>query len=214
MTQGVEDMNHDQSTSSMATTRMETTHGLTYSVVRAIEVTAWQSVDTICHCCLTVPVLKSLDYNLFWLQQWRFHLSMPSSHDMWHVLDQPMCSMLYNTAELLHWAINSLTHRSCVVHVFVLFMSYSVAWSLSFILMTVMWMQCSMFCMCICSGSPYNVMHSSSNKLKLCTGNWGSGQVDALLQDCILAWKWPPFSFLVQVKGGSCCVIQCCWGLL
>jgi len=32
---------------------METTHGLTYSVARAIEVTTWQSVDAICLCVLT-----------------------------------------------------------------------------------------------------------------------------------------------------------------
>jgi len=32
---------------------METTRGLTYSVARAVEVTAWQSFNAICHCCLT-----------------------------------------------------------------------------------------------------------------------------------------------------------------
>ena len=37
----------------MATTRMETTHGLSYLVARVIEVTAWQSVNAICLCCLT-----------------------------------------------------------------------------------------------------------------------------------------------------------------
>jgi len=46
-------MNHGQSNSSMATTRTETTHKLTYSVARAIDITAWQSVDAICVCCLT-----------------------------------------------------------------------------------------------------------------------------------------------------------------
>ena len=45
-------MNHGQSNSTMAT-RMETTHGLTYSMARAIDITAWQSVDAICLCCLT-----------------------------------------------------------------------------------------------------------------------------------------------------------------
>ena len=56
------DMNHEQSTSLMVTTRMETTHGLTYSVSRAIEVTTWQSVNAICLAWLTVPVtgLRSL----------------------------------------------------------------------------------------------------------------------------------------------------------
>ena len=37
----------------MATTRIETTLGLTYSVARAIDVTAWQFVDAVCLCCLT-----------------------------------------------------------------------------------------------------------------------------------------------------------------
>jgi len=41
-------MNHGQSTFSMATTRMETTHGLTYSVDRVIDVAAWPSVDAVC----------------------------------------------------------------------------------------------------------------------------------------------------------------------
>ena len=45
-------MNHEQSTSSMVTTRIVTTHGLTYSLARAIEVTAWQSVKAIYLCCL------------------------------------------------------------------------------------------------------------------------------------------------------------------
>ena len=42
-------------TSSMATTRMEmeNTCGLTYSVSRAIEVTAWQSDDAVCLCYST-----------------------------------------------------------------------------------------------------------------------------------------------------------------
>jgi len=45
-------MNHAQSNSLMATTRMETTHGLTYSVARVIQVTTWHSGDAICLCCL------------------------------------------------------------------------------------------------------------------------------------------------------------------
>jgi len=43
----------EQSTSLMATTAMETIHGPTYSVSRVIQVTAWKSVDPVCHCCLT-----------------------------------------------------------------------------------------------------------------------------------------------------------------
>ena len=45
-------MNREQPIS-MATTRMETTHGLTYSLARAAEVTAWQSIDAIYLCCRT-----------------------------------------------------------------------------------------------------------------------------------------------------------------
>ena len=33
--------------------RMETTHRLSYSVARAIDIIAWQSVDAVCLCCLT-----------------------------------------------------------------------------------------------------------------------------------------------------------------
>ena len=56
----VEDMNHGQSNSSMAITRTETTHGLTYSVARVIDITAWQSVNTFCLCCLTHGVCVSM----------------------------------------------------------------------------------------------------------------------------------------------------------
>ena len=43
------DMNHGQSNSAMATTRTEPTRGLTctYSMARAIDIAAWQSVDAI-----------------------------------------------------------------------------------------------------------------------------------------------------------------------
>jgi len=37
----------------MATKRTDTTHGLTYSVARATDITAWQSVDAVFLCCLT-----------------------------------------------------------------------------------------------------------------------------------------------------------------
>ena len=49
----VDDMNHGQSNSSMATTRAETIHGHTYLMARTIHVTTWQSVDAVCLCCLT-----------------------------------------------------------------------------------------------------------------------------------------------------------------
>ena len=102
-------MNHGQSNSSMATTRTENTHGLTYPVARVIDITAWQSVDTVCLCCLTHGVCVS-------------HRTPPSSHNsamemarvlssvhaismtsVQRVLDQPVCSMLAG-----------LTHSSCV----------------------------------------------------------------------------------------------------
>ena len=37
----------------MVTTKTETTHGLTYLMARVIDITAWQSADAICLCCLT-----------------------------------------------------------------------------------------------------------------------------------------------------------------
>lgn len=45
-------MNNEQPASSIVTTTMETTHRLTYSVARVIEVSAWQSVNAICLCCV------------------------------------------------------------------------------------------------------------------------------------------------------------------
>jgi len=102
----VEDVNHDNLPRSMATTRMETTRGPAYSVCRAIEVTAWQSVDAICLCCLTHGRVRSLDSEFLLAismgatgsacpEKWHsFHLSMPSPRDLQRVLDQPVCSML------------------------------------------------------------------------------------------------------------------------
>jgi len=103
-------MNHEQSTSLMATTRRETTHGLTYSVAKAIEVNHM----AICQCCLSLlPGSQFLcwshwspnssDYSTVeatstmckrrWLEC--CHLSMPSpcpaACAAW---DQPVCSML------------------------------------------------------------------------------------------------------------------------
>jgi len=40
-------MNYGQSNFTMATARMETTHGLIYSMARVIDIIAWQSVDAI-----------------------------------------------------------------------------------------------------------------------------------------------------------------------
>jgi len=73
-----------QSNSSMATTRTENAHGLTYPVTRAIDITAWQSVNTVCLCCLTHGVCASYwtmpDSTLFSQQRDGecYHLSMPS----------------------------------------------------------------------------------------------------------------------------------------
>ena len=59
--------------------------------------TAWQSVDVICHCCLTMgPVtgLKSLLATVIgatgsaWQKRW-LHLSVLSPHNLQHLLDQP-----------------------------------------------------------------------------------------------------------------------------
>jgi len=62
-------LDHGQSNSSMVTTTTETTHGLTYPVARAIDITAWQSVDTVCLCCLTHGVCVSMFvyYSQAWL---------------------------------------------------------------------------------------------------------------------------------------------------
>ena len=93
-------LDHGQSNSSMATTRTENTHGLTYPVPTVIDITAWQSVNTVCLCCLTHGVCVS-------------HWTPPSSHNsamemarvlssvhaismtsVHNVLNQPVCSML------------------------------------------------------------------------------------------------------------------------
>ena len=58
------DMNHD------GDSKDETTHGLTYSVARATEATAWQSVDAICYNLLPDSLFLSLDLHLIWLQRW------------------------------------------------------------------------------------------------------------------------------------------------
>ena len=59
----------------MVTTRMETTHGLTFSVARVIEVTAWQSVNAVCHCCLTHGSQCHWT-QISWLQWW----GLPVAH--------------------------------------------------------------------------------------------------------------------------------------
>ena len=85
----VEVVNHEQSIFSMATTRMETIRGLTSSVSRVTEVTAWQSVDAVCLCFLTHGSCHwtqiSYDYSQMGAtsSQWQkdgFHPSMTSPH--------------------------------------------------------------------------------------------------------------------------------------
>ena len=49
----IEDLNRGWSSSSMVTARIESTHGLTCSVARVIEVTARHCADAVCLCCLT-----------------------------------------------------------------------------------------------------------------------------------------------------------------
>ena len=151
-------MNHEQSTSSMATTRTETTHWPTYSVARVIGV-AICTVYAICHCCLTHGSRHCMDWDLLATamgatsstrqKRW-LHLSMLSPHDLQRVLDQPVCSMLY-----VLWL--DLTHSSYVVHVCT-FSLISCGLRFSHILMTVMCMQLVQFCMCTRSGSPHSVM--------------------------------------------------------
>ena len=63
-------------------------------------------------------------------------------------------------AELLQ---HRLWHSFCVVHMSVHFVSYSVAKG-SYILMTVICINYSIFCTCTRSGLPHNVMYSSSNR--------------------------------------------------
>ena len=50
-------MNHETSNSAMAT-RMETTHRLTYSMARVIDITTWQSVEAICLCLTHSACIK------------------------------------------------------------------------------------------------------------------------------------------------------------
>ena len=65
------------STSSMVTTRMQTTCGLAYSVSRVIEVTTWQSVDAICLCCLT---------HVFWINAWHKTCKIRTRSDLWKLV--------------------------------------------------------------------------------------------------------------------------------
>ena len=116
-------MNHGQSNSSVATTRMETTHGLTYSVARAIDITAWQSVDTVCLCCLTRGVCVSIDNIVSEVIHGVSHWTPTSSHnsvmEMARVLSSVdaismTCSMCWTSlCAACLYIIAGLTHSSC-----------------------------------------------------------------------------------------------------
>ena len=138
-------------------TTMETTHGLTYSVARATEVTTWQSVAAVCHCCLThgschwtQSLLVTANGGYLQCTSIKLarvlYLSMPSLYDLQCVLDQPVCSTLWLRVPVLYM---SVSYAFCVI---------SCGLRFAHILMTVMYT-------CTHSGLPYCVMHSSSYHL-------------------------------------------------
>jgi len=125
-----------QSNSSMATTRMENTHGPTYLVARAIDITEWQSVDTVCLCCLTHGVCVShwtppSSRNSAMELLECYHLSMPSPwlqcNVCWtslgaaclYIIARPDSQFLCRHVYFFF----VITHRSTV------FQYYSVIWS-------------------------------------------------------------------------------------
>ena len=91
---------HGQSSSLMATTETETTRWLTYSVARVIDITAWQSVDTICLCCLTHGVCVS-----HWTTTSSHNSTMEMARVLWSVHAISMtCSVCWTSlcAACLH----------------------------------------------------------------------------------------------------------------
>ena len=66
-----------ESTSSMAAKTTETIHGLAYSVARTTEVTTWQSVDAICHCCQTHGSCSP-----FWINAWHKTCEIRAGSDL------------------------------------------------------------------------------------------------------------------------------------
>ena len=78
-----QDVNHEQSTSSMATARMETTHQLTYSVARAVEVTHLS--------LLPDSRFLSLVPDLLWLQVAHLKKGVPNFQDAGTVIEIPAC---------------------------------------------------------------------------------------------------------------------------
>jgi len=78
-----QDMNHEQSTSSIATARMETTHQLIYSVSRAVEVTRLS--------LLPDSQFLSLDPDLLWLPVAHIKKGVPNFQDAGTVIEIPAC---------------------------------------------------------------------------------------------------------------------------
>ena len=79
----------------------------TYSMARAIDITAWQSVDAVCLCCLTHGAcVKVTGLQLLTTARRRRPVAYVKEdtksavicqchlHDLQHVLDQPVCNML------------------------------------------------------------------------------------------------------------------------
>jgi len=107
----------------MATTRMETTHGITYSVSRVLEVTTWQSDDAVSLCCLTHGSCHWTQISSGYIQQWGllvahpkkdgFHLSMPSPHD-WPDSQFLCCTRVYSLCDTLWPKVQSHSDDSPV----------------------------------------------------------------------------------------------------
>ena len=111
---------HKLSTSLMATTRTETTHGPTYSMARAIGATAWQNGFICRH-----HYLRCHQTRWKWFVTWT-DLSNGHKDEGYHVIKDGESGVLDRPS-------------FCVMHMSVDFVSYSMAWGsmLSHILMTV-----------------------------------------------------------------------------
>jgi len=106
----------------MATTRTDTTHGLTYSVAREIDVTAWQSVNAVCLSCLTHAACVKVTglQPLLTTVQWRLpvvHVKGDGQsavicpchlHDLQRLLYQPVCINSYMNAVAMRFEVVQL----------------------------------------------------------------------------------------------------------
>ena len=88
----------------MAATRSKTTHGLThrltYSVARAIDVIAWQSVNAVCLCCLTHGACVKVNgiQPLLTIARWRLLISdLISKYDSLTLPPNMPCMLLVDT---------------------------------------------------------------------------------------------------------------------